>query len=340
MIASARAFTVRFGRWIVNDAPLPETLSETERESIDWLRFTPFALIHLACLAVFVTGISAVAIAVAVGLYLIRMFAITAFYHRYFSHRSYRVGRVAQFVMAVIGCTAGQRGPIWWAGHHREHHLTSDTPADPHSPLFKGFLRSHTGWFLTRGSFATLDGRVRDLLRFPELRWLERFEWVPFVALAGLVFALGAWLEAAWPGLGTSGPQMLVVGFFTSTVAVYHATYSTNSVAHRFGSRRFDTDDDSRNNPWVALVTLGEGWHNNHHHYPASARHGLTEREVDLTWLGIRAMRAVGLARDVRLMPARTRAQARDGLRPRTQTASKAPSVALPTGAAATEVTS
>jgi stearoyl-CoA desaturase (Delta-9 desaturase) len=297
------AFLGRLGRWVVNDAPPRESMSEAERGAIDWIRFTPFALLHIAALGVFFTGVSAVAIGVALALYLARMFCITAFYHRYFSHRAFKVGRVTQFVMAVAGCTAGQRGPLWWASHHREHHLSSDTPNDPHSPKWKGFLHSHTVWFLTRGSFATQEPRVRDWLKFSELRWLERFEWVPFVALGAACYGLGALLAAGAPQLGTNGPQMLILGFVCSTVALYHATYSTNSIAHKFGRRRFNTNDDSRNNAWVALLTLGEGWHNNHHFYPVAAKHGFAWWEIDMTWMGIAAMRALGLACEAKTVP-------------------------------------
>lgn len=289
--------------WLSNDPALADQHAVGEAADIDWYRAIPFIGIHLACLAVVFTGISAAALGVAVALYVLRMFFITAIYHRYFSHRSYSVGRVTQFVMAVLGCTAGQRGPLWWAGHHREHHLTSDTPADPHSPLQHGFLHSHTVWFLTKGSFVTPAHRVRDWYRFPELVWLERFEWVPFVALGALCFGLGVGLETHAPQLGTTGPQLLVVGFFWSSVALYHGTYSTNSIAHKYGRRRFDTTDDSRNNGWVAFLTLGEGWHNNHHRFPVSARHGLSRWELDPTWWGLKTLSRLGIVRDLRVVP-------------------------------------
>jgi stearoyl-CoA desaturase (delta-9 desaturase) len=206
--------------------------------------------------------------------------------------------------MAVLGCTAGQRGPLWWAAHHREHHIASDTDQDPHSPARRGFLFSHTLWFLTRGSFATPAHRVRDWLRYPELRWLERLDWLPFVALAAACFALGTWLETNAPELGSNGPQMLVWGFFISTVALYHATYTINSLAHRFGSRRYATSDDSRNNAWLALITLGEGWHNNHHYFPSAARQGFFWWEIDMSFIGLRALALLGIVHDLRPVPA------------------------------------
>ena len=234
----------------------------------------------------------------------LRMFFIAAFFHRYFSHRAYAVSRSVQFVMAVLGCTAGQRGPLWWAGHHREHHLTSDTTEDPHSPSRRGFLFSHTLWFLTRGSFATPGRRVRDWLRYPELRLLERIDWLPFVGLGLACWLLGDWLAEVAPSLGTTGAQMFVWGFLISTVVLYHATYTTNSLAHRYGRRRYATNDNSRNNFWVSLLTLGEGWHNNHHHYPACARQGFFWWELDISWLGLCLLASLGVVRDLRPVPA------------------------------------
>ncbi len=309
---------LRAWRWLVNDPRAFRIDGPADARRIDWLRAAPFAAIHVACLGVLVTGVSATAVAAAFVFYGLRMFFITGFYHRYFGHRAFRAGRVTQFLMAVLGCTAGQRGPLWWAGHHREHHATSDTPADPHSPAHRGLWYSHTLWFLTRGSFAVPEGRVKDWQRFPELRALERLDWVPFVLFGAGCYALGVWLERAAPGLGTDGPQMLVWGFFVSTVLLYHATYSINSLAHRFGTRRFDTADDSRNNALLAAITLGEGWHNNHHRFPAAARHGVGRREVDATWLGLRALAAVGLIRDLREMPRHVLAgaQSNEGDRP------------------------
>ncbi|MBT6277709.1 MAG: acyl-CoA desaturase [Chromatiales bacterium] len=303
MSTSALAYASRVCRWVFNDAPLPDTLTQSERNELDWLRIASFALIHVGTLAIFATGVSTTAIIVGAALYVLRMFAITAFYHRYFSHRAYRTSRIVQFLMAILGCTAGQRGPLWWASHHREHHAHSDEPDDPHSPRQRGMFHSHTLWFLTRGTFGAASERIRDWLRYPELRWLERLEWVPFIGLGALCWLLGSFFEAYAPGLATSGPQMFVVGFLVSTVLVYHATYTTNSIAHRYGKRPYETDDDSRNNVLVALITLGEGWHNNHHYYPASARQGFLWWELDVSWLGLRVMRALGLVHDLKLVP-------------------------------------
>ena len=261
---------------------------------IDWLRVAPFVAMHLACLAVFWVGVSASAVAVAAALYALRAFALTAFYHRCFSHRAFRTSRAVQFVFALLGASAAQRGPLWWASHHRHHHAQADRPEDVHSASRHGFAWSHAGWFLAPANFHVRLERVRDLTRFPELRFLDRFDVLPPLALA-----LGLWLAG--------GAQLLVWGFFVSTVALYHATFAINSLAHRFGSRRYATPDDSRNNFWLALIALGEGWHNNHHHYPRAARQGFNWWEVDFTWYGLRLLAALGLIWDLRPVPARIR---------------------------------
>ena len=290
--------------WLCKEPALYCRLDEAERNRIAPMRAGAFIAVHLLCLGVFWVGCSAFALFVALALYVSRMFFITAFYHRYFSHRSFRTGRIAQFVMALLGATAGQRGPLWWTGHHREHHATADTPADPHSPAHRGWLHSHALWFLTKGSFAVPEHRVRDWLRVPELRCLERLDWLPFVALAAACYALGEAVQSARPESGVSGAQLLVWGFGVSTVALYHATYTINSLCHGWGRRRFETADDSRNNLWLALLTLGEGWHNNHHYCPTAARQGFYWWELDLTWLGLRLLAALGVVSDLKPAPA------------------------------------
>ena len=178
-------------------------------DRIDWLRAAPFIGMHLACAAVLWVGVSATALWVAAGLYAARMFAITAFYHRYFSHRTFRTSRAVQFAFALLGAASVQRGPLWWAAHHRHHHVHADTARDPHTPR-RGFWRSHAGWFLTRAGFRTDPSRIGDLLAFPELRWLDRYDTAVPVALAVALYVLGAALQRRAPGLGTSGPQLLV----------------------------------------------------------------------------------------------------------------------------------
>lgn len=275
-----------------------------DQDAVDWFRALPFVAMHVACVAVLWVGVSPAALVMAAALYAVRMFALTGFYHRYFSHRTFHTSRMIQGVFALIGASCVQRGPLWWAAHHRHHHRHADTVLDPHSPSVYGFLWSHMGWFLTARAFRTDMARVPDLATYPELRWLDRFDTLVPVALAASLYALGAWLHHAAPQWHTSGGQMLIWGFFVSTVVLFHATVTINSLAHRYGKRRFETRDDSRNNLWLALLTFGEGWHNNHHFFPGSARQGFRWWEIDLTWYGLRLMAALGLIRDLKPVPA------------------------------------
>lgn len=276
---------------------------------IDWLRTIPFIALHLAVLLVFVVGWSPVALLIAAGLYALRMFAITGFYHRYFSHKAFRTSRIMQFVFAAIGASAVQRGPLWWAAHHRLHHVNSDKEHDEHSPRRHGFLWSHMGWFLSRRNFATRLDKVPDFARFPELRMLDRFDILMPALLAVGLYVLGEVLDGYWPQLGTSGAQLVVWGFVISTIVLYHVTFTINSLAHRVGHRRFATRDDSRNNLLLALLTFGEGWHNNHHFYPGAARQGFAWWEIDITYYLLRFMQALGLIHDLRPVPQRVLAQ-------------------------------
>ncbi len=303
MKAFARGSLRLLGNWSGLHRGRPEETADPDR--VDWGRAIPFLLLHLSCLGVLFVGVSPVALLVAVGLYGLRMFAITAFYHRYFSHRAFRTTRVMQFLFALIGAMSVQRGPLWWAAHHRHHHRHSDRESDSHSPRWGGFLHSHMGWFLNRRNYRTRTELVGDLARYPELRFLDRFDILPPAALALALWITGDWLGQAYPALGTSGAQLFFWGFSLSTVVLYHATFTINSLAHSFGRRRFQTRDDSRNNLWLALLTFGEGWHNNHHHYPGSARQGFYWWEIDLSWYLLRGMALVGLVRDLRPVPAR-----------------------------------
>ena len=289
-------------RWIDTGAS-GDPADDPSADRIDWTQMVPFLAIHLLCLGALLVGVSAIALIVALALYLLRMFVITGFYHRYFSHRTFKTSRPFQFLMAVAGCSAGQRGPMWWAAHHRHHHKHSDEDDDLHSPRHHGFWFSHSGWFMTRKNFFTRCHLVRDWQQYPELRWLDRFDWIPMAALAAGTFLLGHGLSRWAPQLGTSGLQMLIWGFFISTVVLYHATYTINSLAHRWGHRRFETNDDSRNNFFLAALTLGEGWHNNHHHYPAAVRQGFYWWEIDPTYYGLLLLKWTGLIWDLRSVP-------------------------------------
>ena len=294
--------------WFDNSAGV----ADERPERIDWLRVVPFVGLHLACIAVWWVDASAVAVVTAVALYALRMFAVTAFYHRYFSHRAFKTSRAAQLVFALLGASAVQRGPLWWAAHHRHHHAHSDRAGDAHSPHQHGFLWSHMGWFLARANFPTKIELVRDLAAYRELAVLDRFDAAVPALLAAALYAVGAALELFAPSLGTNGVQLLVWGFAVSTVAVWHATFAINSLAHTLGSRRFATRDSSRNNWALALLTLGEGWHNNHHRFPAAARQGLRPWEIDLTYYALRLLALTGLIWDLRPVPAAVLATAEE----------------------------
>ncbi|MBA3709121.1 MAG: fatty acid desaturase, partial [Planctomycetes bacterium] len=266
------------------EASAAAALARLKADRIDWMRCYPFLLLHLACLTVFLVGWSWVAVGVCVALYVLRMHAITGWYHRYFSHRTFKTNRFWQFVWAAIGNSSSQRGPLWWAAHHRHHHRYSDEPEDIHSPKQRGFWWSHMAWFLTKTNFRSNMEMVPDLAKFPELVWLDRFDSLMPIILGFSCFGLGVALQHWAPGLGTSGAQMLVWGFVISTVVTAHATFTINSLSHVFGSRRYETSDTSRNNLLLALLTLGEGWHNNHHHYQSTVRQGFRWYEIDVTW--------------------------------------------------------
>lgn len=293
----------RIRQWFDAGASDPPQGSARSRQ-IDWLRAVPFVVLHLGCLGVLAVGVSPAALIVAGLLYVVRMFALTGFYHRYFAHRTFRASRPVQFAFAVLGASSVQRGPLWWAAHHRNHHRHADTELDPHAPGVHGFLWSHMGWFLTPQAFRTDLVRVPDLAKFPELRWLDRYDVVVPLLLACALFALGELLEYLVPAWHTSGVQLLVWGFFISTVMLFHATVTINSLAHRYGSRRFATRDNSRNNFWLALLTFGEGWHNNHHFCPGTVRQGFRWWEIDLTWYGLKLMACLGLVHDLKPIPA------------------------------------
>jgi stearoyl-CoA desaturase (delta-9 desaturase) len=245
-----------------------------------------FALLHVAALAVFVVPFQGTYLCWLAGSYLIRMFGITAGYHRYFSHRSYKLGRTAQGVMAVLAQTSGQKSVLWWAAHHRDHHRLADTAADVHSPR-EGFWWAHAGWILSSRYDAYDARRVADFARFPELRWLDRHHALPTVVFGAAIWVVGGFPAFVW-------------GYLLATVLLYHATFAINSVAHVWGTQPYATGDDSRNNFLLAVLTLGEGWHNNHHYCRSSCRQGVRWWEIDLTYLGLRALAALGIARDLR----------------------------------------
>lgn len=281
------------------DIEVPNEHDDIEHDDIMYPSAVPFILVHLGCFAAIWSDITWQALALCAALYWLRIFAIGAGYHRYFSHRAYATGRVFQFILAFVAQSSAQKSILWWAAKHRHHHLHSDTADDVHSPRHKGFVYSHLGWIFARKHDKTDLTKVADLARYPELMWLHRHEQLPALVLAGLSF-----LVAGWSGL--------VVGFLWSTVLVYHGTFSINSLAHVHGRKRYVTGDDSRNNWLLALMTMGEGWHNNHHHYQVSARQGFFWWEVDCTYYVLRVLAAVGLVWDLHGVPEHIRVPATD----------------------------
>ncbi len=254
---------------------------------INRLRAVPFILIHIAAItAPFFVPITWTAAALGLLFYVMRMFGITGVYHRYFAHRAYKTSRWFQFVLACIGCAAMQKGPLWWAGHHRFHHKHSDQEDDPHSPIIRTVWWAHIGWVIS-GRYRDAP-TMKDFEKYPELRILDSFfTWLPGLLLAGLCFAIDGWSGLVW-------------GFLVGTVLLYHATFLVNSACHLFGTRRYATTDQSKNCWWAAILTMGEGWHNNHHHYQSCARQGFKWWEVDFTYYILRTLAVVGLVWDVR----------------------------------------
>lgn len=265
------------------------TIPEEEDRPNLW-RAVPFILIHVVVLGVILVPFKAWYVGLAVGLYYLRMFGVTAGYHRYFSHRSYKTSRAFQFLLACLAMSSAQKGVLWWAAHHREHHRHSDQPEDVHSPVQRTVWFAHVGWIFVPRNGETNLSHVGDLARFPELRWLDRWYLVPPVVLA-----LGLLL---WGGV-----PVLLWGFFVSTILLWHGTFTINSLAHVFGSRRYPTPDDSRNNWFLAVLTLGEGWHNNHHFYRPAANQGFFWWEFDPTFYALKLLSWMGVIWDVRTPP-------------------------------------
>lgn len=256
----------------------------------------PFALLHLAALSVFFVHFEWSYLLACIIFYEIRMFFVTAGYHRYFSHRSFKTSRWFQFVIAWMAMSSSQKGVLWWAAHHRHHHRFSDQEEDLHSPTLFGFWWSHVGWILSDKYNDTRFDYIGDFAKFPELRWLNKYHLIPAALLGLALYLIGGWGLFAW-------------GFCLSTVLLWHGTFTINSLSHIFGKRRFPTTDTSKNNWLLALVTLGEGWHNNHHYYMASARQGFYWWEIDITFYTLRILSWFGLVRELRRVPERVLAE-------------------------------
>jgi stearoyl-CoA desaturase (delta-9 desaturase) len=273
-----------------------EASSKTWRQIYFNVLAIPFWGVHvLAIVGLAILGWSWTGLALCLALYVPRMWFVTGAYHRYFSHRSYKTSRWFQFVLALGATMTAQKGPLWWAAHHRQHHKLSDQPGDLHSVLQSGFWWSHMGWILSRDLEETDYSRIKDFSKYPELRWLDKYWVVPVVGLAVITFLAGGFFALVW-------------GFAVAQVLCWHGTFTINSLSHIWGGRRYKTGDDSRNNPVLAVITLGEGWHNNHHHYQLSARNGFFWWEYDVTYYGIKALSYVGLVWDVRAVPEHVRA--------------------------------
>jgi len=293
------------GCWFDNSAKKYSDAEKASQYEVDWVRLIPYVSIHLMCLAVIWVGWSPIAVLVACLMYAFHMFAVTAFYHRYFSHRSYKTSRVAQFLFAMAGSSCVQRGPIWWAARHRHHHRHSDEEDDVHSPIRHGLYWSHFGWITSKCAFDYDPKAVPDLIKFPELRFLNRFDNVVPLIQAVSIFLLGVWLQSR--GWDTSGWQMLIWGFFISVVISSHATFTINSLTHMWGTKRYRSKDESRNSLLLALLTFGEGWHNNHHYYPGAIRQGFFWWEIDLTFYLLWVMSKLGIIWDLNAVPERLR---------------------------------
>jgi len=242
-----------------------------------------------------VLGVSWAALGWVAAMYAVRMFFITGVYHRYFSHRTYKTSRWFQFVLALCAQATAQKGVMWWAGHHRRHHKHSDSDMDVHSPYHGGFWWSHMGW-MTSGAFDDTDEAVvKDLAKFPELKALEKLWLFTPVVVGAASFLIGGW----WG---------LVFAFAVPQVLSWHGTFTINSLSHVWGSKRYASGDDSRNNPVLARIPLGEGWPNHHPHFHASAPQGFYWWGIDLTYYGLRLLAALGLIRDLKPVPPAIRA--------------------------------
>ena len=260
-------------------------------DRIPLVRSIPMVAVHVGCIAAFFLGFQWSYLIVCLALFYVRMFFMTAGYHRYFSHRTFTTSRAFAFLMALMGTTSTQKGVLWWVAHHRHHHRYSDTTEDLHSPSVRGFLWSHIGWILSDRYNATRTDLVPDLMKYPELRWLNNYHLVPPIALAVILFLVGGW-------------GMLVWGYCISTVILWHSTFSINSLMHLFGKRRYATNDTSKNSAILALLSMGEGWHNNHHYYQASTRQGFFWWEIDITYYLLKVLSWFRIVWDLREPPA------------------------------------
>ncbi len=264
-----------------------------------------FAVIHLIPLLLIWIHASLFDWILCISFYFIRMFFVTGVYHRYFSHKTYKTSRVFQFLLAWGAQTSMQKGVLWWGAHHRVHHRTSDTPQDPHSMKLYGFWYSHLGWIMSKEYKETHFNLIQDYAKFKELRWLNKYHIIPPVTLAVMLYLWGCSFNAA-EGIAfdwNAGWSTLLCSFFLSTVLLYHGTFSINSIMHKFGKARYESGDESKNHLILALLTLGEGWHNNHHYYQSTVRQGFFWWEIDITYYVLTVFSWFGLVWDMKGVP-------------------------------------
>lgn len=277
-----------------------------QRRPVRFNKTVEMILIHMVPLLAFFTGVTTFDWVVAIVLYFLRMFFVTGFYHRYFSHRTFKTSRWFQFVMAFLAETSMQKGVLWWGAHHRVHHRNSDKPGDPHSMKLYGFWYSHIGWILGPDFKETDYKGISDFTQYKELVWLNKYYVVPPITLMVVLMMLGGIVNGgsitamfSVPG----GLSTLLIGFFLSTIVLYHGTFSINSIMHKLGRQRYETGDESRNSALLAFITLGEGWHNNHHYYESSTRQGFFWWEFDITYYLLKVLSWFGLIWDIKEVP-------------------------------------
>jgi len=271
----------------------------TVAEGINWLTLGIIAVFHAGALAAFFF-FSWHRLAVMMILYILAInVGIGMCYHRLLTHRGYQVPKWLEYIMSMCATLSLEGGPIFWVGTHRVHHQLSDRDGDPHTPREGGWW-AHTGWLLfgkaLHAQTKALGRYVPDLSRDRFYVWLSKYHWMPITLSGVLLFGLG-WAFGGW----RNAVGMVLWGGFMRVTLGLHATWLVNSATHLWGRRRFETRDDSRNNWWVALLSGGEGWHNNHHAHPVSARHGLRWYEIDPNFYGIWILSKLGLAKKIRV---------------------------------------
>ena len=272
-------------------------------EKLSLIVSLPFLSVHVGALFALTIYPSSFALFMVFLMYFIRMFGITAGFHRFFSHKTFKTSRAFQFILAYLATCSAQMGPIWWASHHRHHHKYTDEIEDPHTPTLKGFFWAHVGWIMSPANSPTKEEYVGDLNRFPELKFLDKYHYLAPLSMALFLYGLGEYMAVNYTQYNTNGMELLLWGFFVSTVILYHATFTVNSVCHVFGYRTYDTKDGSVNNWLVAILTLGEGWHNNHHAFPNSERQGHKWYQIDICHYILWSLSKIGIVWDIRGVP-------------------------------------